>query len=175
MFKTQKHKKHTEWNSLKRGERGCLLHNMVKWSSFLVSEWFDLLFSIAKVTIVLEPYRRKWQGGNMVIKIRRGFGLFEGLAGFQTRWKEGRGIWILDYSGDQIPILEKLKYNLCRKIKFLFFAGESLRLWSLFMKIANLPNVLGPSRNDVTQALLISFPSFYKIANIIYILNCFEK
>ena len=38
---------------------------MVKWSSFLVSEWLDLLVSSVKVTIVLELYRRKWQGGNM--------------------------------------------------------------------------------------------------------------
>ena len=38
---------------------------MVKWSSFLVSEWLDLLVSSVKVTIVLELYRRKWQGGNI--------------------------------------------------------------------------------------------------------------
>ena len=38
---------------------------MVEWSSFLLSEWFGLLFSVVKVTIVLEPYRRKWQGGNI--------------------------------------------------------------------------------------------------------------
>ena len=36
---------------------------MVKWSSFLVSEWLDLLVSSNNVTIVLELYRRKWQGG----------------------------------------------------------------------------------------------------------------
>ena len=42
-----------------------IMLQLVKWSSFLVSEWFDLLVSSVKVTIVLELYRRKWQGGNM--------------------------------------------------------------------------------------------------------------
>ena len=42
-----------------------IMLQMVKWSSFLVSEWLDLLVSSVKVTIVLELYRRKWQGGNI--------------------------------------------------------------------------------------------------------------
>ena len=42
-----------------------IMLQMVKLSSFLESEWLDLLVSSVKVTIVLELYRRKWQGGNM--------------------------------------------------------------------------------------------------------------
>ena len=42
-----------------------IMLQMVQWSSFLVSEWLDLLVSSVKVTIVLELYRRKWQGGNI--------------------------------------------------------------------------------------------------------------
>ena len=38
---------------------------MVKWSRFLVSERLDLWISIIRATIILEPYRRKWQGGNI--------------------------------------------------------------------------------------------------------------
>ena len=40
---------------------------LMKRSSLLESEWFDLLVSIIRVTILLEPYRRKWQGGNIHI------------------------------------------------------------------------------------------------------------
>ena len=38
-----------------------ILHVM-KWSSFLISEWLDLLVSF-RVTILLELYRENWQGG----------------------------------------------------------------------------------------------------------------
>ena len=41
-----------------------MLHVII-WSSFLVSERLDLLVSSVKETIILELYRRKWQGGNM--------------------------------------------------------------------------------------------------------------
>ena len=41
-----------------------MLHVM-KWSSFLISEWLDLLVSFCRVTILLELYRENWQGGYM--------------------------------------------------------------------------------------------------------------
>ena len=44
---------------------------IMKWSSFLVSEWLDLLVSSVKVTIILELYRRKWQGGNIYLQLCR--------------------------------------------------------------------------------------------------------
>ena len=40
---------------------------IMKWSSFLVSEWPNLLVSSVKVKIVLELNRRKWQGGNIIM------------------------------------------------------------------------------------------------------------
>ena len=44
-----------------------MLHVM-KWSSFLISEWLDLLVSF-RVTILLELYRENWQGGNIDIDL----------------------------------------------------------------------------------------------------------
>ena len=35
---------------------------LVKWSSFLVSEWLNLPALIIRVTILFDPYRRKWRG-----------------------------------------------------------------------------------------------------------------
>ena len=47
---------------------------LLKWSSFLVSEWLDLLVSIIRVTILFDPYEKKMKGGvTLILHFMQGY------------------------------------------------------------------------------------------------------